>query len=574
MLKRFVSYYRPYKGLFLLDLGMAVLSSILAILFPALTRHLLSVEIPARNLRAMVVIFVLMLAIYLIQTVSQYIRITWGHILGVKMETDMRNELFAHLQRLSFGYFDRTKTGHMMSRITNDLFIIAEVAHHGPEDFLISLATIVGSYVLMFIYSPPLALISLIPFPFMVFYGSYFGHKMRVTFRRVRSTVADVNSNVENSLMGIREVKSFGRETFQTEKFQEVNNILKESKMQQYKVMGSYHALMGLFSNLYYFFTVVGGAILIMRGTIEYYDLITFILYVGIVLPPIDRLINFTEQLQQGMASFERFVQIMDEHPAIQDAKDAKELTVKDGTIVYENVSFTYENTDTAVLSDVNMTISGGETVAIVGESGAGKSTFASLLPRFYEPQAGRILIDGTDITEVRQSSLRKEIGFVQQNVFLFDDTIRENLRYGKVDATDEQLWAALDAANLGEFVRSLPLGLETQVGERGTLLSGGQKQRISIARVFLKNPPVLILDEATSSLDAATELEIQEALDELAKDRTTLIIAHRLSTIRQADEIVVLTDGKIRERGTHKELVARNGLYAKLYAAQMDQAV
>jgi ATP-binding cassette subfamily B protein len=569
MLKRFVSYYRPYKGLFLLDLGMAVLSSILAILFPALTRHLLSVEIPAGNLRAMVVIFVLMIAIYLIQTVSQYIRITWGHILGVKMETDMRNELFAHLQRLSFGYFDRTKTGHMMSRITNDLFIIAEVAHHGPEDFLISLATIVGSYVLMFIYSPPLALISLIPFPFMVFYGSYFGHKMRVTFRRVRSTVADVNSNVENSLMGIREVKSFGRETFQTEKFQEVNNILKESKMQQYKVMGSYHALMGLFSNLYYFFTVVGGAILIMRGTIEYYDLITFILYVGIVLPPIDRLINFTEQLQQGMASFERFVQIMDEHPAIQDAKDAKELTVKDGTIVYENVSFTYENTDTAVLSDVNMTISGGETVAIVGESGAGKSTFASLLPRFYEPQAGRILIDGTDITEVRQSSLRKEIGFVQQNVFLFDDTIRENLRYGKVDATDEQLWAALDAANLGEFVRSLPLGLETQVGERGTLLSGGQKQRVSIARVFLKNPSILIFDEATSSLDTESEELITEAFERLSEGRTAIVIAHRLSTIKNADRILVLDQGRIVESGTHQDLLQKNGQYAKLYKNQ-----
>ena len=569
MLKRFVSYYRPYKGLFFLDLGMAVLSSLLAILFPVLTRHLLSVEIPARNLRAMGVIFALMLVIYLIQTVSQYIRITWGHILGVKMETDMRNELFSHLQRLSFGYFDRTKTGHMMSRITNDLNIITEVAHHGPEDFLISLATIVGSYVLMFIYSPPLALISLIPFPFMVFYGSHFGRKMRATFRRVRSTVADVNSNVENSLMGIREVKSFGRETFQTEKFQEVNDILRDSKMQQYKVMGSYHALMGLFRDLYYFFTVVGGSILIMRGTVEYYDLVAFILYVGIVLPPIDRLINFTEQLQQGIASFERFVQIMDEHPTIQDAKDAKELTVEDGTIVYENVSFTYENTDMAVLDDVNVTISGGETVAIVGESGAGKSTFASLLPRFYEPQAGRILIDGTDITTVRQSSLRKEIGFVQQNVFLFDDTIKENLRYGKVDATDEQLWAALDAANLGEFVRSLPLGLETQVGERGTLLSGGQKQRISIARVFLKNPSILIFDEATSSLDTESEELINEAFERLSEGRTAIVIAHRLSTIKNADRILVLDQGRVVESGTHQNLLQKNGQYAKLYKNQ-----
>ncbi len=569
MLKRFVSYYRPYKGLFFLDMSMAVLSSLLAILFPVLTRQLLSVEIPAQNLQAMGVIFGIMLAIYLVQTVSQYIRITWGHILGVKMETDMRNELFSHLQRLSFGFFDRTKTGHMMSRITNDLNLITEVAHHGPEDLLISIATIVGSYILMFIYSPPLALISLIPFPFMVFYGSHYGRKMRAMFRRVRSTVADVNSNVENSLMGIREVKSFGRETFQTEKFLEVNNVLKDSKMQQYKVMGSYHALMGLFRDLYYFFTVVGGSILIMKGTIEYYDLVTFILYVGIVLPPIDRLINFTEQLQQGMASFERFTQIMDEHPAIQDAKDAKTLNVSDGVIAYEGISFTYDKSSDVILKDISVTIKGGETVAIVGESGAGKSTFASLLPRFYEPQAGRILIDGTDIKSVRQSSLRKQIGFVQQNVFLFDDTIKENLRYGKVDATEEQLWAAIDAANLGEFVRSLPLGLDTQVGERGTLLSGGQKQRISIARVFLKNPSILIFDEATSSLDTESEELITEAFERLSAGRTAIVIAHRLSTIKNADRILVLDQGRLVEAGTHQELLQKNGQYAKLYRNQ-----
>ena len=569
MLKRFTSYYRPYKGLFFLDMGVAIFSSILSILFPALTRQLLSVELPRQNMKAMGVIFAIMIAIYFLQAISQYIRVTWGHILGVKMETDMRNELFSHLQKLSFGYFDRTKTGHMMSRITNDLFQITEMAHHGPEDLIISIATIVGSYVLMFIYSPPLALISLIPFPFMVFYGSHYGRKMRATFRRVRSTVADVNSNVENSLMGIREVKSFGRETFQTEKFNEVNNVLKVSKMEQYKVMGSYHALMGLFRDLYYFCTIVGGSLLIMRGTIEYYDLVTFILYVGIVLPPIDRLINFTEQLQQGMASFERFAQVMDEHPSIQDAKDAKALSIANGTITYDNISFTYDNTSDVVLRDMNVTITGGETVAIVGESGAGKSTFASLLPRFYEPQEGRILIDGTDITKVRQSSLRKQIGFVQQNVFLFDDTIKENLRYGKVDATDEQLWAAIDAANLGEFVRSLPLGLDTQVGERGTLLSGGQKQRISIARVFLKNPAILIFDEATSSLDNESEELITEAFERLSAGRTAIVIAHRLSTIKNADRILVLEHGRLVESGTHQELLQKNGQYDKLYRNQ-----
>ncbi|MCK9546931.1 MAG: ABC transporter ATP-binding protein [Sphaerochaeta sp.] len=569
MLKRFVTYYRPYKGLFFLDMGVAVIASILSILVPTLTRQLLRVDIPEKNFSNMVFIFAMMLLIYIIMAICQYIRMTWGHILGVKMETDMRSELFAHLQKLSFGYFDKTKTGHMMSRITNDLFQITEMAHHAPEDLIISVATITGSYILMFRYNPLLALVSLIPLPIMVFYGIHFGHRMKATFRRVRSTVADVNSNVENSLLGIREVKSFGRETFQQKKFNQVNDVLRDSKVAQYRVMGSYHAGIGFFRQLYYFFTIAGGAILIYFGKVESYDLVTFILYVGVVLPPIDRLINFTEQLQEGMASFERFAQVMDEDPTIKDAKDAKALKVTEGTVVFEHVDFRYETSADAILSDIDVTIAGGSTVAIVGESGAGKSTFASLMPRFYEPTGGRILIDGQDILSVRQSSLRKNIGFVQQNIFLFDGSIRENLRYGSVDATDEEMWDALDAANLGTFVRSLPLGLDTEVGERGMLLSGGQKQRISIARVFLKNPPILIFDEATSSLDTESEELIVEAFERLSTGRTAIVIAHRLTTIKGADTILVLDKGRLVESGGHDELLHKGGQYAKLYKTQ-----
>lgn len=569
MLRRFISYYRPYKGLFFLDMGVAVFASILSIIFPSLTRQLLKTEIPNKNFQAILIIFAVMLVIYVLQAICQYIRMTWGHILGVKMETDMRSELFAHLQKLSFGYFDRTKTGHMMSRITNDLFQITEMAHHGPEDLIISVATILGSYIVMFSYSVSLSLISLIPLPFMVAYGMHYGLKMRATFRRVRSTVADVNSNVENSLMGIREVKSFGREEFQEEKFNDVNNILRDSKTEQYKVMGRYHSVIGLFRELYYFCTIAGGAILIMRGKLQSYDLVTFILYVGVVLPPIDRLINFTEQLQQGMASFERFIQVMDEAPSIVDKRDAKDLKISKGDIQFENVTFQYDSSTETILKNLNLSISGSSTVALVGESGAGKSTFASLIPRFYEPEKGRILIDGHDISQVTQRSLQKNIGFVQQNVFLFDATIRENLRYGKVDATEEEMWAALDAANLGFFVRNLPKGIDTEVGERGTLLSGGQKQRISIARVFLKNPRILIFDEATSSLDTESEELISEAFARLSSGRTAIVIAHRLTTVKNADCIFVLDDGALIEQGKHDELLAQNGQYAKLYSKQ-----
>jgi len=569
MLRRFVSYYRPYRGLFTLDMSAAVLSAVLSVIFPALTRQLLKTYIPDRNWEAMFIVFCLMLAIYLVQMGTNYVRIRWGHILGVKMENDMRAELFDHLQSLSFGYFDKIKTGHMMSRITNDLFQITEIAHHGPEDLLISLLTIVGAYAVMFTYSVPLSLVSMLPLPFMLFYGIHFGLKMKAKFREVRRTVADVNSTVENSLQGIREVKSFTREQFQNDKFGQVNDILKNSKEEQYKVMASYHAVLGFFRDFYYFTTVVGGAILIYFGIVEVYDLVTFILYVGIVLPPLDRLIQFTEQLQQGIASFERFIEVLDVQPDITDEPDAKDLVVTEGAIRYDHVKFSYDDASGQVLGNLSLDIPGGSNVALVGESGAGKSTIASLLPRFYQPTSGSILIDGQDIAKVTQSSLRRQIGFVQQNVFLFDASIRENLRYGKTDATDGEMWAALDAANLGSFVRNLPDGLDTQVGERGTRLSGGQKQRLSIARVFLKNPAILIFDEATSSLDTESETQIQEAFDRLSQGRTAVIIAHRLTTVKDADRIFVIDKGALAEAGTHGQLLAKGGVYAHLYHNQ-----
>ena len=570
-LRRFFSYYRPYRALFWFDMAAAILSSVLSIFFPALTRELLRTWIPNQIWKSMIVCFAAMFVIYCLQAGFTYIRIRWGHYLGVNVENDMRRDLFSHLQTLSFGYYDHTNTGHMMSRMTNDLFMIAEVAHHCPEDVLISVATLIGAYVVMFCYSVPMALISIIPMPFLILWGVTLGRRQKRVFREVRSHLADVNANVENSVQGIREVKSFTSETFQGKLFSRSNEDLRKSKKHQYDVMATYHTGMGWLRNLYYFTTVVGGAILIYKGIIQSYDLVAFLLYVSVVLEPIDRLINFVEQLSQGIAAFERFTEVMDEKPAITDKNDASELSVKNGDISYRNVRFTYDSKDGEVIGDISFDVKGGTTVAIVGDSGAGKTTTASLLPRFYEIDSGSITIDGQDIRDVTQASLRKNIGFVQQNVFLFDSDIRENLRYGKIDATDEEMYEALDAANLGDFVRSLPDGLSTLVGEHGTRLSGGQKQRISIARVFLKNPPILIFDEATSSLDNESEKLIQEAFDRLSVGRTAIVIAHRLTTIKNADNIIVLDKGRVIETGTHKDLMARGGRYSALYRADFE---
>ena len=565
---RFLSYYGPYKGWFFLDMAMATLSSVLSIISPLLVRKVLALIGVEGALSTIVILLSAVLAFYALGSLFSYIRIKWGHYLGVWIENDMRRDLFNHLQKLSFSYFDRHNTGDIMSRISNDLFNIAEVAHHGPEDVVISLLTIIGAYLLMFIINAPMATVSIIPLPVMAIYGIVFNRKLKKRNRAIRKSISEINVTAENSIQGIREVKAFSQEGFQEKKFSSSNEKLKNSREQMYSSMAQYHAGMEFMRQLYYFITIAGGIILIMKGTMDTADLTTFILYVSVVLPPIDRLINFTEQFTQGIASFERFIEIMDTSPDITDAANAKPLEVKNGDIKYSDVSFSYtEGEKEIVIDGLDLHIPGGKRVALVGESGAGKSTTVSLLARFYERSGGMITIDGQDINTVTQDSLHKSIGFVQQNIFLFDSSIRENLRYGKSDATDEELWHALEWANLADFVRSLPEGLDTQVGEHGTRLSGGQKQRLSIARVFLKNPPILVFDEATSSLDTESETLIQSAFNRLSKGRTSIIIAHRLSTVIDCDIIFVLDKGRVVEKGTHDELIAQKGLYYKLYS-------
>ena len=500
MLRRFISYYRYYKGLFALDMSVALLSSVLSVISPALVRNILYSSLPAGLIETVLLTLSLILVIYMLQAVTTYIRIRWGHYLGVRMENRMREELFSHLQDLSFSYFDRTKTGTIMSRITNDLFNIAEVAHHGPEDFLISIATIAAAYALMFSFSWELSLVSIIPLPIMLLYGIHFNRKLKAKNRAIRQKIADVNVAAENSIQGIREVKSYSQENFQKKKFGVSNAELKKSRERMYSTMANYQTGISFMRDFYYFMTIAGGILLISAGRCEIADLVTFVLYVSVVLPPIDRLINFTEQFSQGMASFERFTEIMDIKPQIEDNDGAVLLAVTKGEVDYSDVSFSYESDGREiVISHLDLHIPGGSKAALVGESGAGKSTIAALLARFYERGGGTITIDGQDIDNVTQKSLHDSIGFVQQNVFLFDATIKENLRYGKSSATDEEMWEALRNANLYDFVASLPDGLDTEVGERGTRLSGGQKQRLSIARVFLKNPKILVFDEATT---------------------------------------------------------------------------
>ncbi len=568
MLRRFISYYKYYKGLFALDMVVALLSSALSVVSPALVRSILYSSLPEGLIQTVIQTLSLILAIYVLQAVATYIRIRWGHYLGVRMENRMREELFSHLQDLSFSYFDKTKTGTIMSRITNDLFNIAEVAHHGPEDALISIATIVSAYALMFSFSWELSLVSIIPLPIMLIYGIHFNKKLKAKNRAIREKIADVNVEAENSIQGIREVKSYSQENFQKKKFGRFNSELKKSRERMYSTMASYQTGISFMRDFYYFMTIAGGILLIYSGRCEIPDLLTFILYVSVVLPPIDRLINFTEQFSQGMASFERFADIMDIKPQIEDREGAGPLVVSRGDVDYDDVSFSYESDGREiVINHLNLHIPGGSKAALVGESGAGKSTIAALLARFYERNGGTITIDGQDIDNVTQKSLHDSIGFVQQNVFLFDATIKENLRYGKSNATDEEMWQALRNANLYDFVSSLPDGLETEVGERGTRLSGGQKQRLSIARVFLKDPKILVFDEATSSLDTESEALIQDAFDRLAKGRTSIVIAHRLSTIKDSDIIFVIEKGMVKEQGTHESLMAEGGRYSKLYS-------
>ncbi|MBS3742102.1 MAG: ABC transporter ATP-binding protein [Candidatus Cloacimonetes bacterium] len=570
MLKRFIRYYLPHKWLFILDMFVAFSASILSIFYPILTRQLLKTHIPNKDMQMILQIIAVMLAILIVKTVCTYIRMRWGHILGVRMEYDMREEIFTHIQKLSFNYFDNVKTGSIMARISNDLNRIAEVAHHAPEDLIISIFIIAGAFIAMFSFNTQLALISIVPLPLLLIWGLTVGRKMRKGFRQVRRKIADINTSVENSVQGIREVKSYTNEDLEIEKFEDVNTSFKSAKEKMYKLMAKFFSGMFFLSDFYYVFVIGGGTILIYHGRLDVVDLLAFTLYINYILQPIRRLVNFVEQLQRGAASFERFIEILDISPEIKDKPYAKDLKNVKGNINIENLDFKYKNTDEWVLKDIDLQIPAGQTVAIVGESGAGKSTLAALIPRFYEPTHGKIEIDGNDIMHVSQKSLRLNIGIVQQSVFLFDTTIRDNITYGDPKCSQAELMEAAKNANIYEFIQSLSNDFDTLTGERGAKLSGGQQQRISIARAFLKNPPILIFDEATSSLDTESEAKIQEAMAKLSQNRTTIIIAHRLSTVKNADVIYVLKNGRIMEKGNHEELLQRKNYYYELYTKNL----
>ena len=568
MLRRFISYYSPHRKLFILDMTMAFVRACCAICIPYLTHAMLKDYLPSGDLPRVLSSLGIFFGLIVVMTAATYINMKWGHFLGARMETDMRSDLFHHLQKLSFRYFDNTKTGHIMSRISNDLFTISEVAHHAPEDFFIYSLIMVGGFSIMFHLNAPLATVALVPLPLMIGWGTIFGRRMRHNFRSVRKRIADINSNVENAIQGIREVKSFTNEPHEIEKFGVVNVQFRAAKERMYGTMAGFHSGMSFLSETYWLAVLGGGALLMHYGHADLPDVIAFLLYIRFIMNPIKRLVGFVEQFQQGAASFERFVEILNVEPEITDRPGAVAPRGRiSGGIEIDDLWFRYEPETDWVLRGISLAIPPGCSAALVGESGAGKSTLAALVPRFYEAQRGNIRIDGQNIMELKQRFLRRNIGLVQQNVFLFDSSVRENIMFGRPGASEEELVEAARKAHIHDFVMSLPEDFDTLVGEHGVKLSGGQRQRISIARVFLKDPPILIFDEATSSLDTESEAMIKEAMDLLCRDRTTVIIAHRLSTVKNADYTYVLRGGCMVEHGRHEELLAAGGYYQELYA-------
>jgi len=569
LVKKFVKYYKPHKGLFFLDMACALGIASLDLIFPIFSRRLINDFIPDRNLRAIIIASLVMFVLYILKGVFYYIVNYWGHVLGVRMEYDMRKKLFEHFQIMDVSFFDNRRTGKLMSRIVNDLNLIAELAHHGPEDLFLSVLMFIGSFIILLTIEVKLTLIIFAFLPFMLWFSIVKGVKMRGNFRQVRKKIADVNSNIENSISGVRVAKSFTNEEYELEKFDEGNIHFRNSKQDAYKTMAEFHTGINFPTNFLNLLTIALGGYFVYIGNINYGDLVAYILYINFFMEPIKRLTNFTQQFQDGMSGFERFLEILDIPPKIKDVKNPTVLNDVKGEIKVENVEFSYDDDESKVLHNINIDIKSGTTMAIVGPSGGGKTTLCHLIPRFYDVTKGRITIDGVDIKNASIQSLRKNIGLVQQSVFLFTGTIKENIKYGNIDATDEEVVEAAKQASIHDFIMSLPNRYDTYIGERGVKLSGGQQQRISIARIFLKNPPILILDEATSALDNATEILIQKSLERLSKGRTTLVIAHRLSTIQNADEIIVLTDKGIQERGNHKSLLEKDGIYADLYNSQ-----
>ena len=569
----FMSYYKPHLRLFILDMCCALGISLVDLAFPYATRMALNELLPAKLFGAFFAVMVILLAAYGLRAGMHYIVTYLGHMMGVRIEADIRRDLFHHMQDLSFSFYDKNRTGQLMSRATTDLFEITELAHHGPEDLFISLVTLIGAFCLMLSIQWKLAVIVFAVVPVFVIFTIVQRRRMVKASVQVKQNMAGINGQLESAISGMRTAKAFANEDQESEKFRQSNDLFKGAKREYYKAMGGYSAGLEFALPMMNVLTIAAGGFFIMRGEMDFVDLVTFSLYISTFLTPVRKLAAFVEQFLNGMAGFKRFVELMRVEPAVQDAPDASVMGTAKGDILVDDVSFSYDGSE-IVLDHVSIHIPQGETVAVVGPSGGGKSTLCQLIPRFYDVTGGRILVDGLDVRSVTQHSLRQNIGIVQQDVFLFAGTIMDNIRYGRPDATEEEVIEAAKRAEIYQDILDMPDGLQTYVGERGVMLSGGQKQRVSIARIFLKNPPILILDEATSALDSVTEARIQSAFDELAQGRTTLIIAHRLSTIRNAHRIIVVDDNHIVEEGTHEELLAANGEYAQLYNAQKSVAV
>ena len=568
-LKKFISYYRPYRAVFYFDLFCAAVISVVDLAYPQLLRSLTKTLFTGNKsaiLGALPWLFLILLIMYTIQSLCKYYVTCQGHIMGAKMERDMRKQLFEHYEKLSFSYYSTHNSGQMMSKLVSDLFDISELAHHGPENLFISLVKIIGSFVFLFLINQKLALPLLLLVILMILFSIRQNKKMQQTFLENRIRIGDINASLQDTLSGIRVVQSFANEDTELHKFNHSNEAFLESKKDNYRCMGTFMSANLFFQGMMYLTTLIYGGYLIAMGQMQAADLAMYALYIGIFISPIQILVELVEMLQKGLSGFRRYLEVVETEPEIQDKEGAIDLENVKGDVCYDNVSFHYSDDNKTVLSQVSIHIPAGKSVALVGPSGGGKTTICSLLPRFYDVTAGKVTIDGKDVRDLTLKSLRNQIGMVQQDVYLFDGTIRENIAYGKPDATDEEIKEAARRANMDDFIMQLPEQYDTYVGEKGTRLSGGQKQRISIARVFLKNPPILILDEATSALDNESERYIQKSLEELAKNRTTITIAHRLSTIKRSDEIIVITEDGIAERGTHETLLAKNGIYARYY--------
>lgn len=569
MLRRFFNYYLPYKRLFFLDFGCAIFAGLLELSFPMAVRMFIDKLLPAQNWELIVIASIALLAIYLINTGLMAIVNYWGHALGVGIETDMRREAFEHLQTLSLRYYDNTKTGHIITHVTKDLEEVGEIAHHGPEDLFLAVMTFIGAFILMANVHLNLALITLVLVPGMVWLVSRYGGQMTQTWQNLFHQVGNFNTRIEESIGGIRVVKAFANEQQESKLFTQDNALYKKTKLRAYRIMTTSMTLSYLSTRLTQLVIMVAGTAYVLRGELSYGGFVGFLLLTEVFFRPVEKISAVLESYPKGIAGFRRFTNLIDTLPDIVDRPDAQSVATLKGDIVFDHVSFGYSDTH-QVLKDISLTIKAGETVAFVGQSGAGKTTLCALIPRFYDVQDGVIRIDGVDVRDYQQRALRNQIGIVQQDVFLFGGTIRENIAYGRLDASESEILQAAQRAHLDTLINSLPDGLDTVVGERGVKLSGGQKQRLSIARVFLRNPPILILDEATSALDTATEQSIQQSLNELSQGRTSLIIAHRLSTIQHADRIVVVGDQKIIEEGSHDLLMAKQGVYAALYQAHL----